>query len=88
MHSSLKGYSGVKYAQDLASRLEGRAFDIYMMLSNKGKKDVSKIKTELLKELERGQQDREALYKLSHHTLQADESVQTFACKLILTSTK
>ena len=37
-----------------------------------------------MKEFECGQQDREeALYKLSYRTLQADESVQTFAYKLI-----
>ena len=55
-----------------------------MRLSYEDKTDVSKIKAELLKEFERGQQEREeAFYELSHHTLQADESVQTLAYKLI-----
>ena len=55
-----------------------------MRLSDQDNKDVSNIKDKLLKEFERGQQDREeVLYELSHHTLQADESVQTFAYKLI-----
>ena len=84
LHLSLKGYSGEKCAQDLTSRLEGRAFDIYMRLSDEDKKDVSTIKAQLLKEFERRRQDREeAIYELSHHTLPADESVQTFAYKLI-----
>ena len=55
-----------------------------MSSSDKDKKDVLKIKAELLKEFERRQQNREeALYVLSHCTLQADESVQTLAYKLI-----
>ena len=84
LHSASKGYSGEKCPQDLASRLEGSAFDIYMRLSEEDKKDVSKIKAELLKEFESGQQDREeTLYELSHRTLQADGSFQTFAYKLI-----
>ena len=33
IHSSLKGYEGEKAAQNLASKLEGRAFDVYMRLS-------------------------------------------------------
>ena len=42
------------------------------------------IKAELSKEFERRQQDRQrALYELSHRTLQADESDETFAHKLI-----
>ena len=70
LHSSLKGYSGEKCAQDLASRLEGRAFDIYMRLSDQDKKDVSEIKAELLKEFEHRQKDREeTLNELSHCTV-------------------
>ena len=30
LHSSLKGYDGEKAAQNLASKLEGLAFDVYM----------------------------------------------------------
>ena len=41
--SSLKGYEGEKAAQDLASKLEGRASDVYMRLSATDKKSVEKI---------------------------------------------
>ena len=60
LHSSLKGYDGEKAAQNLASKLEGRAFNVYMRLPNADKKDASKIKSELLKEFESGNVDREA----------------------------
>ena len=59
IHSSLKGYGGEKATQNIAGRLEGRAFDVYMRLGASEKKDPSKIKDELLKEFERGNQDRE-----------------------------
>ena len=53
-------------AQNLASKVEGRAFDVYMRLSVEDRKDEQKIKTELLKEFERGNQNREeAIYELN-----------------------
>ncbi len=58
IHSSLKVYEGEKAAQNLASKLEGRAFDVYMRMSESDRKDVKKITDELLKEFERGKQDR------------------------------
>ena len=62
LHSSLKEYSGEKCAQDLAHRLEGRAFDIYMRLSDEDKRDVSKIIAELLDKFEPDNKTEEALY--------------------------
>ena len=45
----------------------------------------SKTKAELLKEFEPNRQEREeALSELSHRTLQADESAQTFTYKPIV----
>ena len=82
LHSSLKGYENEKAAQNLASRLEGRAFDVYMRLSDQEKSDVSAIKAELLREFERGNQDRKvAIIELSNRTRKQDESTQTFAFK-------
>ncbi len=83
IHSSLKGYENEKAAQNLASRLEGRAFDVYMRLSDADKKEFSKIKAEVLKEFERGNQDREvAIHELSTRSRKQDESAQTFAYKI------
>ena len=83
IHSLLKGYENEKAPQNLAGRLEGRAFDVYIRLSDADKKDFSKIKAELLKEFERGNQDREvAIHKLSNSTRKQDESAQTFAYKV------
>ena len=82
--SSLKGYQQEKAAQNLASKLEGRAFDVYMRLSTEDKKDVEKIETELLKEFERGRQDRDtAIFELNNRKRKPDESYQTFAFKII-----
>ena len=50
LHSALKGYEGQKAAQNLASKLEGRAFDVYMRLPPEEREDEQIIKTELLKE--------------------------------------
>ena len=54
IHSSLKGYKNEKCAQNIASRLEGSAFDVYMRLGNKDKKNTDKVKEELLNEFEWG----------------------------------
>ena len=59
LHSALKGYDGEKAAQNLASKLEGRAFDIYMRLSSEDRKNAEKLKSELFKEFETGNADRE-----------------------------
>ena len=84
IHSSLKGYSGEKAAQNLASRLEGRAFDVYMRMGTEERKDPKKITGELLKEFERGKQDREAaIAELNCRKRKQDESPQTFVYKLL-----
>ena len=84
IHSSLKGYEGEKAAQNLASKLEGRAFDVYMRLSAADRKKVDKIQSELLKEFENGNLDREAaILDLSKRRRKPDESAQTFAYKII-----
>ena len=44
LHSALKGFGGKKAAQNLASRLEGRAFDVHLQLSEADKKDPDRIK--------------------------------------------
>ena len=49
LHSSLKGYDGEIAAQNLASKLEGRALDVYMRLSTDDTKKLDKIQSELLK---------------------------------------
>ena len=84
LHSSLKGYTGEKCAQDLASRLDGPAFDVYMRLSTEDRKKVDKIKEELLKEFEKGQLNREeAIFELSNRPQRQGESPQTYAYKLV-----
>ena len=83
IHSSLKGYEDEECSQNIASRLEGRAFDVYMRLGNEDKKNPDKVKEELLKEFERGKQDRElAIHELNNRMRNTDESVQTFAYKI------
>ncbi len=83
LHSSLKGYDGEKAAQNLASKLEGRAFDVYMRLSADDRKKADKIKSELLKEFENGNLDREAaIVELNNRRRKSDESAQTFAYKI------
>ena len=66
LHSALIGYTGEKAAQNLSRRLEGRAFDVYLRLSDEGKKSFGTIKGELLKEFEQGHTNREeAISKLA-----------------------
>ena len=83
LHSAFKGFEGEKAAQNLASRLEGRAFDVYLRLSDEDKKDPDELKDELMKEFELGNQDREiAIHELSSRARHHDESPQTFAFKV------
>ena len=64
IHSSLKGYEDEKCSQNIASRLEGRAFD-NLRLADIDKKNPGKIKEELLRIFERGKQVRElAIHEL------------------------
>ena len=62
------------------SRLEGRAFDFYLRLSDEDKKSFNTIKKELLKEFKKGYKDREkAISKLASRSQSEDASPQTFA---------
>ena len=64
--SQLKGYTGKKEVQHIASHLEGPAFNVYMCLSDDHKKDTRQIKKELLKEFKWRQLNRdEALQELT-----------------------
>ena len=84
LYSALKGYSGEKSAKNLASKLEGRAFDVYLRLSEGDRKDVNIIKDELPKEFERGQLNHEeALFTLSKRSRNLGESANTYAYKLM-----
>ena len=84
LHSALKGYEGQKAAQNLASKLEGRAFDVYMRLPPEEREDEQIIKTELLKEFERGNQNREeAIYQLNNTKRKFGESAHTYAYHLM-----
>ena len=84
LYSALKGYTGEKCAQALASRLEGPAFDIYLQLSTEERKDVNKIAEELLKEFEPGKRNREeAISELSKRRRENGESVQHFSYKIL-----
>ena len=77
IHSSLKGYKGEKAAQHLASKREGHAFDVCMQLSAADRKRTDKIQSELSKEFEHGNLDREAAsLDLSKWRQKPDESAE------------
>ena len=84
LHSALKGFDGEKAALYLASKLEGRAFDIYRRLSPEDKKNENKIRAELLKEFERGHQGTEqAMYTLENRHQKEDESAHSYAYHIL-----
>ena len=84
LQSSLKGYTGLKAAQHIASKLEGPAFNVYLRLPEDDKKDVAKIKEELLAEFEKGQLNwEEAVQELAKRSRAKGESAQTFAYKIV-----
>ena len=84
IHSALKGFEDEKAAQNLASRLEGRAFDAYRRFSVEDKEDVKRIEEELLKEFERGKLNRDlAIQELSNRHRKQDESPQVFAYNIM-----
>ena len=83
LHASLKGYSEEKAAQYIASRLHGRAFDVYMRLEGTERADVNKLKSELRREFEKGRLDREAaLNELAVRRRLPGEAPATFAYKV------
>ena len=78
LHSTLNGYEDQKAAQNLASKLEGQAFDVYRRLWTEDRKQAQKIRIELSKEFERGNQDREeAIHELNKWKRKPDESAHT-----------
>ena len=84
LHSSLKGYTGEKAAQNLASKLEGRAFDVYMRLSDADKKDAAKIESELCNAFEKGKLNREIdINELNNRKRQPNESAMTYCYKIL-----
>ena len=84
IHAALKGYTGEKLAQALASKLEGPAFDVYLRLSTEDRKDPEKLKAELKREFEKGKRNREeALSELANRPRREGESTQNYAYKLL-----
>ena len=84
LHTALKGFDGQKAALYVASKLEGRAFNIYRRLLPEDKKNEDKIRAELLKEFERGYQGREqAIYALENRHQKEDESAHSYAYHIL-----
>ena len=84
LEGSLKEYAGEKKAQYIASKLVGHAMDVYLRMTDEEKKDPETLKTELLKEFERGQLNREeAISELDSRKRLSGESAETFAFKII-----
>ena len=83
LYSALKEYNDEKRAQNLASRLEGPAFDVYLRLDQDDRKNVDKLKEKLLKEFERGRCNREeAVSTLSKRYRRQGESAHTYSYKI------
>ena len=84
LEASLKNHADEKKAQYIASKLVGHAMDVYLRMSDEAKKDPEKVKTELLKEFERGQLNREeAITELDQRKRLPKESADTYAFKVI-----
>ena len=83
LQASLKNYTQEKEAQYLASRLDGAAFDVYLRLDDEARKNPSTVKTELKKEFEKGNINRElAIHELSGRLRRPAEPPLTFAHKI------
>ena len=84
LEASLKNHDGEKKAQYMASKLVGHAMDVYMRMPDEEKKDPAKVKSELLKEFERGQLNREeAIAELDTRKRLDTDSAENFAYKMI-----
>ena len=84
LYSALKRFEDQKAAKNLASKLEGRAFDVYLRLSTEDRKQEQKMRAELLKEFERDNKDREeAIHELNKRKRKPDESAHTYSYQLI-----
>lgn len=80
---ALKGYEGEKAAQAMASKLEQPAFNVYLRMTDADQKDIEKLKTELKKQYEKGNINREeAQTLLSTRLKKADESIKDYAFEL------
>ena len=83
LYSALEEYNDEKCAQNLVSRLEGPAFDVYLRLDQDDRRNVNKLKDELLKEFERGRLNREeAVCTLWKRYREQGESAHTYAYKI------
>ena len=83
LYSAVKEYDDEKRAQNLASRLEGPAFDVYLRLDQDDRKNINKLKDELLKEFESGRRNREeAVCTLTKRYRKQGESAHTYAYKI------
>ena len=84
LDAALKNHADKKKAQYTASKLVGNAMDMYLRISAEDQKDQEMVKTELLKEFERSQLNREEviteieLVKLAYPTF-ADAVWQSLA---------
>ena len=59
LYNKLKKYEGEDAAVSLASRLHEPAFNVYLRMSEEDRNDAEKIKTELKKQYQVGNRDRE-----------------------------
>ena len=84
LQADLKEYEGEKKAKFVASKLDGAALDVYLRLSADDRKNPETIINNLKKEFSREQRDREeALELLTARTRKAEESMETFAYKIV-----
>ena len=83
LYNQLKNYAGETAAVSLASRLEEPAFNVYMRMSEEDLKDIDKIKTELRKQYQVGNRDREeALSLLAAAQRTEEETAKDFAFRI------
>ena len=83
LYNKLKKYEGEDAAASLASRLQEPAFNVYLRMSEDDRKDIEKIKTELKKQYEVGNSDREeALQLLSAAERMHDETAKDFSYRI------
>ena len=83
LHCNIKDYVDEKKAAFIASKLEVPAFDIYMSLSDEGKKDPEAIKTALVNSFDNAKRNREvAIEELMNRKRLTDEKPEVFAHKI------
>ena len=83
LYNKLKKYTDEDAAVLLASRLQEPAFNVYLRMSEDDRKDIEKIKTELKKQYELGNRDREeALLLLSAAERKEEETAKDYAFRI------